>query len=306
MNRIVAIVIFVLGLALLIAGITKILPGAAGGGGFLAFVGLVMAGLSFIPVTPSGTSEEPPLSPVERITGIFYEPARVFQNLRAHPRWLAAFVVIALAAVTYQVAFTQRIGAETIATATMDKVVEGPFIPQDRKEQIRAQGIEAAKLPGTRISGPINAVAGVFIFMCVLAGLYMLGVLISGARIKFWQAFCVAVYAALPPILLQNVISLIILFVKSPDDIDPIKGQRGLAHADLGLLFAPADHPYLYVIGSMIGLFTLYGLWLTATGLHNTGEKVSKGTGWLVALVLWFIGLLLSLGLAALFPAFVS
>jgi Yip1 domain len=130
--------------------------------------------------------------------------------------------------------------------------------------------------------------------------------LVSGARIKFWQAFCVAVYAALPPILLQNIISLIILFVKAPDDIDPIKGQRGLAHADLGLLFAPAEHPYLYVTGSLIGLFTLYGLWLTATGLHNAGEKVSKGTGWFVALVLWFLGLLLALGAAALFPAFVS
>ncbi|MFL6208162.1 MAG: YIP1 family protein [Pyrinomonadaceae bacterium] len=306
MNRIAAIVILVLGVALVIAGVTKILPGAVGGGGGLCLLGLVMLGLSFISVKPSGASEEPPLSTTEQLGGIFYEPARVFRNLRAHPRWVAAFLVIALASVAYQVAFTQRLGAETIATATMDKVVEGPFIPQDRKEEIRAQGIEAAKLPGTRLSGPINAVVGLFIFMCIFAALYMLGVLISGARIKFWQAFSVAVFAALPPVLLQHIISLIILFVKSPDEIDPIKGQRGLAHADLGLLFAPADHPYLYVTGSLIGLFTIYGLWLTATGLHNAGEKVSKGTGWFVALALWFIGLLFALGAAALFPAFVT
>ena len=108
------------------------------------------------------------------------------------------------------------------------------------------------------------------------------------------------------PLLLQNLISLIILFVKSPDDIDPIKGQRGLAHADLGLLFTPPEHPYLYVLGSTIGLFTIYSLWLTATGLHNAGEKVSKGTAWFVAIALWFLGMLLALGAAALFPAFVT
>src|SRR2546423_4448194 len=217
-----------------------------------------MTGLGFTPATPSGASKGPPLSTTEQLGGIFYEPARVFRNVRAHPRWLAAFLVVAIASVTYQVAFTQRIGAETIATATMDKVVEGPFIPQDRKEEIRAQGIEAAKLPGTRISGPINAIVGLFIFMCIFASLYMLGVLISGGRIYFWQALSVAVLAALPPLLLQHIISLIILFIKSPDDIDPIKGQRGLAHADLGLLFVPAEHPYLYVIGSLIGVFTIY------------------------------------------------
>ncbi|PYS91193.1 MAG: hypothetical protein DMF64_13180 [Acidobacteria bacterium] len=306
MNRIAAIVLFVLGLVLVILGVTKILPGAASGGGGLCLFGIIIFGLSFIPVTPSGASEEPPLSVGERLTAIFYEPARVFRNLRAHPRWLAAFIVIAVAAAAFQIAFTQRIGAETIATATIEKVIESGFIPADRVPEVRAQAIESAKSVGTRLSGPINAVVGVYVFMCILAGLYMLGVLISGARIKFWQAFCVAVYAAMPPLLLQNLISLIILFVKSPDDIDPIKGQRGLAHADLGLLFTPAEHPYLYVLGSTIGLFTIYSLWLTATGLHNAGEKVSKGTAWFVAIALWFLGMLLALGAAALFPAFVT
>src|SRR5205085_10776764 len=280
MNRIVAIVLFVLGLALVILGVTKILPGAASGGGGLCLLGMLMFGLSFIPATPSGASEEPPLSAGERLTAIFYEPARVFRNLRAHPRWLAPFIVIVVVTIVFQVAFTQRIGAETIASATIDKVIESGFIPADKVPEVRDQALKSAKWIGTRLSGPIWAVAGIYIFMSIFAGLYMLGVLISGARIKFWQAFCVAVYAAMPPILLQNLISLVILFVKSPDEIDPIKGQRGLAHADLGLLFTPAEHPYLYVLGTSIGLFTIYSLWLTATGLHNAGEKVTKGTGW--------------------------
>jgi hypothetical protein len=134
----------------------------------------------------------------------------------------------------------------------------------------------------------------------------MLGVLVSGARIKFWQAFSVAVFAALPVMVLQNLISLLLLYLKSTDDIDPIKGQRGLARADLGVLFNPAEQPYLYVLAGSIGLFTFYGLWLTATGLRHTGEKVTSGTAWAIAVGLWAFSLLLGLGAAALFPTFIA
>ncbi|MDQ1523755.1 MAG: hypothetical protein QOE47_1679 [Pyrinomonadaceae bacterium] len=307
MNRIVAIAVLVVGLLLLGAGVLKILPGAAGGGGALAFLGCVMLGLSFVPRTAAaGADDAPPMSEGEKITSVFYEPARVFQELRVRPYWGTAFLIIALSVAVYQFAYTQRIGAETIALAAIDKTIEGGFIPADRAAEIRERAATDARLPFAKVSGAINGVVGVFVFMAILAGLYMLGVLVSGARIKFWQAFSVAVFAGLPVIVLQNLISLLLLYLKSPDDIEPIKGQRGLARADLGVLFNPAEHPYLFVLGSSFGLFTLYGLWLTATGLRHSGEKVSSGTAWAIALGLWALGLLLGLGAAALFPTFIA
>jgi hypothetical protein len=304
MNRIVAIAVLVVGLLLLIAGVMKLLPGATGGGGTLCFLGVVMLGLSFIPRTPVGADAPPPMSEAEKITSVFYEPARVFQELRVRPYWGTAFLIIALSIAVFQIAYTQRIGAETIAVATIDKTVEGGFIPAERAAEIRENAAEAARTPFAKVGGALNGIVGAFVLMAIFAGLYMLGVLVSGARIRFWQAFCVAVFAALPIVVLQNLISLLLLYIKSPDDIDPIKGQRGLAHADLGVLFNPAEHPYLFVLGSSLGLFTLYGLWLTATGLRNAGEKVTSGTAWSIALGLWALGLLLGLGAAALFPTF--
>jgi hypothetical protein len=304
-QRIIAIVLFVIGIALVVLGVTHVLVGAAGGGGGLACAGVLLFVLSFIK-RPIEEPEPPPLSPAARIGGIFYEPTRVFQNLRVHPRWAVAFLIMALVTAAYQVAFTKRIGAETIATVTIDKVIESGFIPAAQADRVREQAIEAAKAPGTKISGALNAGVVLFFVLCALSGLYMLGVLVTGGRIKFWQALAVATHAALPPTLLQYIISFIILFVRSPDEIDPIKGQRGLAHADLGLLFTPAEHPYLYVTGSVIGLFTIYSLWLTATGLHHGGDKVGKGAAWGTALALWFLGLLLALTATALFPSFVT
>jgi hypothetical protein len=306
MNRIVAIAVLVVGVLLLIAGVMKILPGAAGSGGALAFLGVVMLGLSFIRRDAAGTDDVPPMSEGEKISSVFYEPARVFQELRLRPYWGTAFLIIALSVAIYQFAYTQRIGAETLALATIDKTVEGGFIPAERAAEMRERTAADARQPFSKFSGAVNSIVGVFVILAILAGLYMLGVLVSGARIKFWQAFSVAVFAALPVMLLQNLISLLLLYLKSPDDIDPIKGQRGLARADLGVLFNPAEHPYLFVLGSSIGLFTLYGIWLTATGLRHSGEKVTSGTAWAISIGLWVFGLLLGLGAAALFPTFIA
>lgn len=310
MRRIAGVILFVVGVLFIIVGITKIVPGGRsllGTGAFALLIGLVVFGLSFIKQTELASGAEPPLSPAQKIAGIFFEPARIFQNLRVHPRWLAAFLVIALCSVIYQAAFTQRMTPEVITGAQIDKTVESGFIPADKAPQIREDAIETAKTPLAKISGPLNVVGGIFLVMLVFAGLYLLCVTALGGRMNFWQALAVTVYASLPVIVVQNLLSLVLLYVKSPDDINPIRAQqRGLVRADLGILFSPAEHPYLYTLGGTIGILTIYGLWLTATGLRNGGERVSTGTAWSATLVLWGLGVLLVLCLAALFPSFIS
>lgn len=313
MRRLAGIILFALGLVLVICSIARILPGAASPGAYAIFIGLIVFGLSFIKPHTNGAEAPAPLSPAERITGIFYEPARVFQNLRYHPRWLAAFVVIALLGISagfggilYTVAFTQRVTPEVIAATMIDKVIESGWIPPAQAPEIREQAIELAKSPVQRVTGPLTQVGTLFLLMLVLAALYLVAVIAFGGRMNYWQALSVATYASLPPAVVQGLLSLLLLYLKAPDEIDPIRGQRGLARLDLGLLFSPAEHPYLYTAGSMIGIISLYGLWLTATGLRNTAERVSQATAWTIALLFWAIGLILAVSMAAIFPSFVS
>jgi hypothetical protein len=308
MRRLVGIVFAVVGVLMVTGGII-----VSGGrplittGALAILIGLIVFGLSFIRKPELGPDAPPPLSPADRILGVFYEPARIFQNLRYHPRWLAAFLVIALSSIIFQVAFTQRMTPERLATAQAENVIEGGWIPPDKQAEFKQNAINEAKSPVGRIVGPLSQAGGLFILMLILAGLYLLLVMIFGGRINFWQALAVATYSSMPPIVIQSLLGIVLLYIKSPDDIDPVKGQqRGLVHADLGILFSPAEHPYLYTLGSMVGLLTIYGLWLLATGLRNTGEKVSSGAAWGVAILLWLLGTLLALGAAALFPSFVA
>jgi hypothetical protein len=303
-----AIAAFVVGLIVLGLSIAKVVPGGPAPGGVLAFLGIVLFGLSFVPL-PVVPDAEAPMSPVQKLTGIFFEPSAVFRNLRAHPRWVAAYILITLLSVVYTIAFTQRLTAERIVNYRVDKVAElpAPFTPPpERIEAMRTEGIEQLKNPIQRVLGVVSMASGIFIITALIAAIYMLGILAFGGRSNFWQAVAVMFYSAVPVSVIQKLLSLVILYVKSPDDMHPILNAENLVQDNLGVLIAPANHPVLFVIASSIGLLSFYGLWLKATGLHKGGTKVSKNVAWGVAVTLWVLGLLLATGLTALFPQFIQ
>jgi len=303
--RPVAIGVFVLGLILLGLGLAKVLPAGVIAGGFTCFIGLLVFGLSFIPL-PQVVTEEAPLSAAERVFGIFYEPTRVFRNLRAHPRWVAAFVVIAFMNVLYATAFVQRLTPERIVNYRVDKLAESGFVPAEAIEKSREQQLEQARGPAARVTEGISNVNGTFLKYCFAGALFLLGVIAFGGRINFWQALSALLYASLPVVIVTKLLSLILLYVKSPDDIHPILGAETLVQDNLGALVSPAVHPALFVLATFVGLLSFYWIWLMAKGLTNTGTKVSSTTGWAVTLTLTIIGLGVGMIFATLFSSFMS
>ena len=301
-----AIILFVIGLLIVIGGIAGFIAGGLQTGGAVCFWGVLLFAFSFIPLPRTGPDAPAPMSALEKVAGVFYEPTRVFNNLRSHPRWLAGFLVIVLLNIVYAFAFQQRLTPERIVNFTAEKMAQTPMIPAEAVERTRVDGLEQAKNPVQRVGTAIKTTVGIFVFMSMLGALYMLGVLVFGGRINFWQSLCALIYAAVPIVVIQKLISIPLLFIKDIDDIHPIMGQESLVQDNLGILFTPAEHPVLFVTASFIGLLSFYGLWLRATGLKHGGQKVSKGAAWGTAILFWVIGLLFMVAMAALFPSFIS
>ena len=301
-----AIVLFVVGLLIVIAGFANFVPGGARSGGAVCFWGVLLFAFSFIRLPKTGPDAPPPMSALQRIAGVFYEPANVFRNLRSHPRWLAGLLLIASLNIAYSVAFTQRLTPERIVNYMADKMAQTSWIPAEAVERQREEGLEQAKNPVQRVGTAIASVVGTFAFMSLMGALYMLGVLVFGGRINFWQSLCAMIYAAVPIVVIQKLISLPLLFIKDVDDIHPIMGQESLVQDNLGVLFSPAERPVLFVLASAIGLLSFYGLWLKATGLKHGGQKVSKGAAWGTAILFWTLGLIFLTIITALFPSFIS
>lgn len=310
MRRIAGIVIFFVGVLLLVGSLRFGVPPGKGLGILGMFVGAAVFGLSFIPRPQPGPNAPAPLSPVERVSRVFYEPEPVFENLKHYPRWLAGFLVMVFFAATYQVAVMQRLGPERIADDYAGRIIEGGLLQPDKSpDDFRQQAIRGAiaTAASDRITTFPTVAGQFFILLCVMAGLYMLCVMAFGGRINFWQSLSVATYGFLPQIVVPTILSLVLLYIQSPDDIIPLRAQqRGLARADLGLLFSPSERPYLYTLMSFVGLFNLYGWWLTVVGLKKTSEKLSGGSAWAIALILWLFGALITTLLIMLAPTFAA
>lgn len=304
-RRTYAYAVFGVGLLLLVVGLLKVLPGVTPAGGALAFLGLALFGLSFIPGPPA-LPEPAPMSFFERVTALFVEPSRAFRNLRAHPRWVAALAVIVLFNFAYSTAFTRRLTPERIVGFTMDKVVERGWLPPEAAEQQKAEQIAQAKDPVRVAGGAVTSFAGTFALLAFFAALALLGVLMLGGRINFWQALAVLAHAWLPVVVISQALNLILLYVKDPDDIHPAIGAGGLVADNLGVLFSPAEHPVLFAAASAFGVLAFYGVWLTATGLRHGGERVSSSAGWSVGIGFWAIRLVLAAAASALFGNFMA
>jgi hypothetical protein len=304
-----AIGLFVLGLITMVLAILKTISIEVFSGVALCVFGMLLFGLSFVRLPVILNANEAPISGLQKVLGIFYEPTRVFRNLRVHPYWIAAFAVIVVLNVVYVNAFIRRVTPERIANHMADKISEmgPPFAPPpEMLADIRAKQLEQMKSPTQRIGAAFTTVSGAFIWGTAISAISLLLILAFGGRINLWQAISVYFYSLLPVVIVQKLLSLVILYIKEPEDLHPILGQDNLVQDNLGILFSPSAHPVLFVMASFIGVLSLYGLWLRAKGLKEGGTRVSSTAGWGVALTLWIVGLLLVSIVTALFPGFIG
>jgi hypothetical protein len=293
---VLALIIAFLGMGGLVANLGTI-------GAFCA-LGILFAAFSFIRM-PTVPNPPPKMSTVGTLTGIFFEPTSVFRNLRAHPQFMAAVILVGLLNGIYVFCFVRRVTPERIMNFTAEKLADSALKPPPEVlEKMKTEGVEQQKALTQQIANIFKAVVSHFFGVAVIAAICLLGVLAFGGRMHYWQTYAVIAYVALPFTVIQKGISFIILYLKSPDDIHPILNQESLVYDNLGLLVSGKDHPVLFVIATSIGILAFYRLWLTAVGLREGGYKVSSSAAWGVTITLAVLGLLLAMAVAVLFAGF--
>lgn len=294
---------FVLGLLFLVGWRMALVPSGWVTAIALCLLGLLLFGVSFIPL-PDVPQKENPLSLVEKVTGIFFEPSRVFRNLREHPNWIGAFIIIGVLSAIYSYAFVTRITPEQIIEHARRQAAEAGTLggPSEQREAMLSAQLEAMKNPVSRAAGGLIAFTITFVLVAIIASVSMLGMLAFGGRIHFWQSLAVTMYVWLPITVISKVLGIVILYLKSPDDLHPNLNRDTTLQDNLGILVSAADHPVLFVLLSAIGLISFYTLWLRAKGLYLGATKASSGAGWGVSIIVWLIWLFLGITFAILRP----
>jgi hypothetical protein len=307
MNRLAGIIVAAVGLIAAVLSIMGVIPGLTQAGIVLILFGGLIIGLSFIDKPMSDGADR--MSTPSTLANMFVSPSDVFRNLRRHPRWLVAALIISALSATYNNLFVNRLGAERVANYTIDKTLEMPIMNDEAKKQVeagRAAAIEDAKNPVRRAGQAVSGFAMSVVGYTILALIFMLFAMAMGGSLYFWQAFSAAVYAYFPFSVIRSVLNTLVLYLKDPSEIHPILGQQTLIQDNLNFLVLPAQHPVIYTLLGSLSILGFYWIWLNATGLKNSGEKVSGSIAWSASIGVYALLLCLGLAMAALFPSFIS
>ena len=205
---------------------------------------------------------------------VLFEPTAVFERVREKPRFLAPFLALAVAIIVISV--VQLPFTKAALSAQFSQMPNMPPEAAQRALSFASVGI---------VFAPI-----VYCLILVINAL-LLWVLVSvvGGEAKFGTLLSVTTYSSISYILL-TVVGLVVLTMRGTEQVS---GMEDLQPA-LGLdLLAPGSKGLTLALLRGINPFSLYGVFLTATGIAVT-HKTSKGSAYTAAIVQLLVTLLVT------------
>jgi len=239
-------------------------------------------------VVPEGQ----PLTQVERVVDTFVAPSKTFSDiLRSASCWLP-IVILLIMSVVYAYAVDKKVGFDAVAQQQLEKMPAmqervDAMAPADRAKVIQQRAV------GTKVS-TYGFVALALIFIAIHALLLWASFNFGlGAKTTFGQVFAVVLYAGLPKILIW-ILGIILLFAGVGIDGFDVQNPAG---TNAGYFLSNNS---MRAAGSFLDIFGLWSLALLVLGMAIISRK-SKGAAAAIVVGWWFIGLLITTGIAAAF-----
>jgi hypothetical protein len=147
---------------------------------------------------------------------------------------------------------------------------------------------------GAYVAGPIV----IIVIALATAGVLLMVCKMMGASVGFKQMFGIASYAMLPG-LISSILTVIVIFIKNPDDFNL---QNPLAF-NLGAFLEPPPNSSkaLYSMATSIDLFSFWTILLLAVGISVAARKFSFSKALMAVVVPWVVLVLVKVGWAAMF-----
>jgi hypothetical protein len=221
-----------------------------------------------------------------RLSGVFFEPGKVFADVAQRPRWIAPILISMLIGLALVYAISTHIGWEPTVRQSVMNNSRTADMPADQREKAIAAGTKVASILGW-VGALVGAPLSVLIIAGVLTGLFN-GLL--GTELKFAQTFAITAYALLVRAVLSALLILLV-YLKPPEEFN-IQVSPFSPAAYMNRL----DNPkWLMSLAGSLDLFTIWVIILLAIGFSVAAKKLSFtksltaiGVPWLI----WVVGLM--------------
>src|SRR5688500_427065 len=228
--------------------------------------------------------EQPEMSEVATLGNIFFEPGRVFEDLRRKPRFIAATIVAVILITAFTFAIYYKVGDERMRDFAAEQIDKGPGGSSMSRED-RENAINMSSTIGTvaRYAMPVLVIIGLLIGGLI----YWLASKVFGGTGGFLHALSTWIYSSFPPLVLSMLASFVALAFKNPDAIgvEAVQSGSGVLPSSLAALVDGKAMPFPAAFLSMFDLFLIWGWALAIIGLQKT-MRMSSGSAWAITLIL--------------------
>jgi hypothetical protein len=247
------------------------------------------------PVPPALPPSFPPqpekLSEFERLLGVFFSPGKAFADIARRPRWWIPVILMGIVSTIFLNAYSRRVGFERVVRQAIEQSSRSDTMSAQQREQAIAVGTSIARFAG--YGAVVSSLIAIFITAVVL--LFMANNLM-GADIKLGSMMGIVSYAFLPQIL-TIALSMLVMYLKPPDDFD----LRNPLLFNLGA-FLPMDSPqWEKGLGASFDLFSFWIIGLIAMGISAAAPKIKFGKALTAVLFPWVLFVALRTAYAAAF-----
>jgi hypothetical protein len=228
-------------------------------------------------------------SSLSTLTQVLTSPQQGFRAIAAKP-------VIALALCLLVVLGVAVVGV------SMSKVSGADYVQalQDQGRTVPPQMVDnperAMKI--ARVFAVGFAVVVIPVLYLLFAAVLLVGFRLLGSEISFRKTLSVVVHGMLP-MAVAAVIGIAIALSRDKLSFEQVQGGS-LVMSNLGFLAHEGTSKALRALLTSVDLFSVWAIALLATG-YRIVAKVSSGTAWGTVLVVWILGVLIKVGMAAMF-----
>jgi hypothetical protein len=237
------------------------------------------------------TTDVPPSAPpapgapkpsgFQRIIGVLISPNETFASIARQPDWVAPLIVILVVSALVGFIFAQRVDFTAPAREAMEE--KGNMSAAQMESALRITAVISKVIA---YGSPILSV----IVLLIVAGVLLLAFRLMGGEGNFKQAFSVTLYAWMPLIILNILLTAIVATRSGVTALD----LPTLVLSNPAFLVSMKEHPLLFAIFASIDVFTIWTLALFSIGFAYV-SKFSKSKSATIVISVWVVWTLLKL-----------
>jgi len=237
--------------------------------------------LSYASPPPTAEPAPTPKSFFSRLSGVYFSPGETFQEIGRAPAVVLPIIVLALLTIVTVVVASQRISFEKVGIQRIDdSVAEGKITAEQGEQQ--KEGFRKIA-PIFKFAIPLIAGIVVVVMALAIAGLAKLISSMMGIENKFMPLFAVMLYATLAVSIVASVVTIILLYAKPVEEIDPTNPVGSNLAALLTMAGVTGLPKFVKGFLTYVDVFFIWKVVLIGIGCSAVSRKLKTSTAMVYA-----------------------